>query len=325
MKTVLITGGTGSFGTAFCRDLLENDADVHVRALARDEYKMHVLQTELSKYEDRLSCLIGDVRDLNRMQMACRGVDTVIHAAALKRIDMMEYNPIELVRTNVYGTENVARACIDQCVSRAVLLSTDKAVAPVNAYGMSKALAERLWVQSNSYSPHQYGTSFNVARYGNVMGSRGSVLELYRQLAQEGKGLPLTHPDMTRFWMDMPDAVALVRFILSLSLKGVTVVPILPAFRISHLCLAFGCGNYQVGIRPGEKLHEQLLAEHEQARAMLAQDKYLAFAPETHDWAKTLSFSPDWIPYAGFIYRSDVWDRRLNVSAIKERIYGTQA
>jgi UDP-N-acetylglucosamine 4,6-dehydratase len=259
MKNVLITGGSGSFGQAFTQRTLDMDVE-RIVIYSRGE---HAQEEMARKFNDkRMRYFIGDVRDKDRLDFAMRGIDTVVHAAALKIVPTAEYNPTECIATNVTGAENVVKTAIRAGVARVVALSTDKAVNPVNLYGASKLAAERIFVAANALAAGQ--TRFSVVRYGNVVGSRGSVLPLFQKLAREGKQLPITDARMTRFWIDMDAAIKLVLFAEMNMFGSEVFIPKIPSIRILDLARAVtDNGFYVVGIRPGEKLHEVLVTEDE--------------------------------------------------------------
>lgn len=256
-KTVLITGGTGSFGRWILKEILKNPVE-EVRIFSRDEEKQLDVKREANDL--RVKFLIGDVRDYDRVAQACRGVDILYHAAAQKIIDSCEENPAEALKTNVIGTWNVERASLACEVERSVLISTDKAVKPVNLYGMTKGMAEKIWTRKEAGSK----TKFVVVRYGNVIGSRGSVIPYFRQLIKEKKPLPITHPDMTRFLITLRQATELVFCATKYSNGGEVYVPDLPACKIVDLAKAMAGDKHPlsyVGIRLGEKIHECLIQE----------------------------------------------------------------
>jgi UDP-N-acetylglucosamine 4,6-dehydratase len=268
-KTILITGGSGSFGRAFARKALKRNPN-KVILLARNEPQMLAAKRDLT--DPRMRFFIGDVRDKQRIWRAANGVDIVVHAAALKHVDTLEYNPEEARATNIAGTQNVVEVCADRPIEKAILLSTDKAVAPINIYGVTKAAAERLWMDANYVKP-----IFTVVRYGNVMGSSGSVLPFWQSLLKRGdKSLPVTDSRMTRFWVDMSDAVEIVE--KAIEDKSCYVwVPKVPSFRLVDLAHALNqqAKIVEVGIRPGEKLHETLISREEAQRTCLYKGGYL--------------------------------------------------
>ena len=270
-KTILVTGGSGSFGKAFVAHVLQAYRVKKIIILSRDEYKQWKMRESIADHRGKLRYFIGDVRDVNARRF--RDVDYVVHAAAMKRIEAVEYNPGEAVKTNVMGTMNMIQVCEDlPNVEKAVFLSTDKAVMPINLYGFTKGTAEALWLDANYKKP-----IFSVTRYGNVMGSRGSVLPLWRdKLAEGGSTLPLTDKRMTRFWTTMQSAVNMVLTALE-GKPGYTYVPRSPAFSLVDL----GRSLYkpvkfdETGMRPGEKLHETLIHEHEVIRTVRNNEYYL--------------------------------------------------
>ena len=259
-SSILITGGTGSLGTALIRELLENTEVRRIAIYSRDELKQ---QTSRNIFNDdkRLRWFIGDIRDKSRLIQALHGVDYVIHAAALKQVDTGEYNPMEFIKTNVLGSQNVIDASIEAGVKKVVALSTDKASSPINLYGATKLTADKLFVAANNYS-FSFGTTFSVVRYGNVMGSRGSVIPFFRQLAEAGKPIPITDLRMTRFWISLEEAVTFVLESLDLMSGGELYVPRIPSMRIIDLAHAISPNAIieEIGLRPGEKLHEEMIS-----------------------------------------------------------------
>ncbi len=253
-KVVLITGATGSLGQALVKKLFDKFIPKKVIVFSRDEFK----QSEMRKTHDyeNLRYFIGDVRDGQRLKRAMAGVDVVIHAAALKQVPALEYNPGEAVKTNIYGTQNVIDACIDCGVEKAIFISTDKAVNPINLYGATKLAAEKLWMAANSYAV----TSFSSVRYGNVIGSRGSVIPLFQSL--EGDTAPVTDPNMTRFWITLEQATDLVLTAYFEPYQS-TFVPNIKAMTMDALARCFKDKVKVIGIRSGEKIHESLVAEGE--------------------------------------------------------------
>jgi UDP-N-acetylglucosamine 4,6-dehydratase len=316
--SVLVTGGTGSFGKAFVARALELGA-TRIVIFSRDELKQSDMRAQFSG-ENRLRWFIGDIRDRERLRRAMHGVDYVIHAAALKQVDTAEYNPVEYIRTNVNGSENVVEAAIDAGVRKVVALSTDKASSPINLYGATKLCADRLFISANHYAAHQ-DTRFSVVRYGNVMGSRGSVIPLFRKLAAEGKPLPITDERMTRFWITLPQAVDFVVSSLDLMAGGELYVPRIPSTKLVDLveAIAPGAETTEMGIRPGEKLHEEMIAADDSRRTLLIGDRYL-ITPYLAGWGYEPPAGeqmPD-----GFAYRSDTNDLLLDVDELRELIAG---
>jgi UDP-N-acetylglucosamine 4,6-dehydratase len=312
--SVLVTGGTGSFGRAFVRRALDLGA-ARVVVFSRDELKQSDMRGHFGD-DARLRWFIGDIRDRERLRRAMHGVDVVVHAAALKQVDTAEYNPVEYIRTNVNGSENVVEAAIDSGVRRVVALSTDKASSPINLYGATKLCADRLFISANHYAAHQE-TRFSVVRYGNVMGSRGSVIPLFRRLAAEGRPLPITDRRMTRFWITLEQAVEFVVSSLEVMTGGELYVPRIPSTRLVDLveAIAPGSETVEVGVRPGEKLHEEMIAADDSRRTILTGDRYV-ITPYLAGWG----FEPPVgaaIP-DGFAYRSDTNDLLLTVDELRK-------
>lgn len=277
-KSVLVTGATGSFGKRFIRNVLEEYAPERLIVFSRDELKQHDMTAVFSPAEyPCIRYFLGDVRDIERLTMAFRGIDTVVHAAALKQVPAAEYNPFECIRTNVIGAENIVNAALRAGVTRVLALSTDKAVNPTNLYGASKLAADKIFVAANNLSGHD-GTRFSVVRYGNVIGSRGSVVELYRRLLAEGADkLPVTDPRMTRFWISLDQGVEFVLSCIA-GMRGAEIfVPKLPSMSVTDLasCLAPNVRQEIIGIRPGEKLHEALITEDDARYTVDMGDRYV--------------------------------------------------
>ena len=257
-KTILITGGTGSFGKCFTRYVLTHYEPKKVIIYSRDEFKQWMMAEEFKEFAEKLRFFIGDVRDGERLRRACEGVDYIIHAAALKQVPACEYNPNEAIKTNIHGAMNVIDAALDSGVHKVVALSTDKAVNPVNLYGGTKLVSDKLFVAANAYAGVK-DINFSIVRYGNVAGSRGSVIPLFHKLIKEGaKELPITDVRMTRFWISLTQGVELVIKALAEATGGETFISRIPSFKITDLAEAMlpGCSIRETGIRPGEKLHE---------------------------------------------------------------------
>lgn len=272
--TWLVTGGTGAFGQAFVRHLLDGEDPRSVRVFSRGEAKQASMRSAFP--DPRLRFLVGDVRDAERVADACRGVEIVVHAAALKRIEQCEADPIEAIKTNVDGTWNVARACIERGVQKAVFLSTDKAAAPCTLYGGTKFVAERLWLQSNAYAAGT-PTILSATRYGNVLNSTGSVVPIWRQQALNTGSITVTHPGMSRFLMHMDQAVSLVILAIDRMIGGEVFIPKLGAATIGTLTRAVAphVSWNVVGPRPGEKLHETLISNDEAPQVRDEGDVYV--------------------------------------------------
>lgn len=262
---------------------MENSKVRRIAIYSRDELKQHNLRNEIGENE-RLRWFIGDIRDLERLKRALHGVDFVIHAAALKQVDTGEYNPMEFIKTNILGSQNVIDASIEAGVKKLVALSTDKASSPINLYGATKLTADKLFVAANNYS-HSYGTTFSVVRYGNVMGSRGSVIPLWKSLADSGQPLPITDLRMTRFWISIEQAVRFVMESLEIMHGGELYVPRIPSMRIVDLASAVAPDAQleEVGMRPGEKLHEEMISADDSRRTFLIGDRYVV-TPVVAEW-----------------------------------------
>ena len=260
---ILITGGTGSFGRAFIARLLNRFPDIsRIVVYSRDELKQWELQQLFPQTQyPQLRFFLGNVRDRDRLRRALEGIDTVIHAAALKQVPAAEYNPIEFINTNVLGAENVVQACLDTDVKRVVALSTDKAAAPINLYGATKLCSDKLFIAANNIKGYR-DLRFSVVRYGNVMGSRGSVIPFFINKAKSGV-LPITDPSMTRFNISLAEGVDMVLWSLENALGGELFVPKIPSYRITDVAEAVGpsCKKPIIGIRPGEKIHEEMITE----------------------------------------------------------------
>ncbi len=281
-KTILLIGGTGSFGRAFLATLLREDNPRSIRIYSRGEMLQY--ETEKMFPDDRIRFFIGDVRDKERLSRAMNGVDIVVHTAALKQVTACEYNPIEAVKTNINGSINTINAALDNNVDRVIAISTDKAVHPVNLYGSTKMVAEKLFIQGNSYTGDDRHTKFSCVRYGNVVGSRGSVIPLFLEQKNTGR-LTITDERMTRFWLTLEESVAFVRNCFSIMTGGEIFVPKIPSMCVSDLAHAIApdAKIEIIGIRPGEKIHEILLTEDE-ARHTKEYDTYFVIEPELKFW-----------------------------------------
>ena len=281
-SSVLVTGGTGSFGRKFIETLLREHRPRRLIVFSRDELKQHEMRQQFAGEEKTLRYFIGDVRDAGRLQMAFHGVDIVVHAAALKQVPACEYNPIEAVKTNIEGGRNVIEAALATGVKRVLALSTDKAVNPVNLYGATKLVAEKLFIQANAYAGGG-APRFSCVRYGNVVGSRGSVIPLFREQSKTGK-ITLTDSRMTRFWLTLEQGVRFVIDCIERMHGGEVFVPKIPSMKMMDLVAAIApdCAVENIGIRPGEKLHESLIGEDE-ARSTLEFDDLYVIEP-LHPW-----------------------------------------
>ncbi|MBM7518706.1 UDP-N-acetylglucosamine 4,6-dehydratase (inverting) [Nocardioides nitrophenolicus] len=284
-SNILVTGGTGSFGKAFIAHALAHLDPQRVIVYSRDELKQFEAR-QLFGDDPRMRWFLGDVRDRQRLLRAMHGVDHVVHAAALKQVDTGEYNPFEFIKTNVTGSQNVVEAAIDAGVKRVVALSTDKASSPINLYGATKLTADKIFVLGNSYAA-AYPTRFAVVRYGNVTGSRGSIIPKWRAMAARGESLPITDLRCTRFLITLPEAVQMVVDTFDLMQGGELVVPHIPSHRVVDLAQAVapGAAMHDIGLRPGEKLHEEMISVEEGRRAVMVMDgRYYVLEPETDGW-----------------------------------------
>jgi UDP-N-acetylglucosamine 4,6-dehydratase (inverting) len=313
-SSILVTGGTGSFGKAFIAELLDKHDPRRVVIYSRDELKQYECR-QLFNDDQRLRWFIGDIRDQHRLNRAMHGVDYVVHAAALKQVDTAEYNPWEFVQTNIVGSQNVIEACIDAGVKRVIALSTDKASSPINLYGATKLTADKLFITGNHYAA-AYPTRFAVVRYGNVMGSRGSVIPFFRKLGEAGESLPITDLRMTRFFITLPQAVKFVMDSFEMMHGGELYVPRIPSMKITDLAQAIapGAAMHNMGLRPGEKLHEEMISAEEGRRALRMGDRYV-LQPDLAAWG----YQPpaDGEPVAdGFHYTSDTNDQWFTIQEI---------
>ncbi|GAB3295573.1 UDP-N-acetylglucosamine 4,6-dehydratase (inverting) [Hymenobacter tenuis] len=284
-KSILVTGGTGSFGKKFVQTVFEKFPQVKRLVIySRDELKQYEMSQVFpnAKYP-AIRYFIGDVRDGERLKRACEGIDVIVHAAALKQVPAAEYNPMECIKTNIFGAENVINAALDCGVKDVVALSTDKAAAPINLYGATKLCSDKLFVAANNMKGSR-DLRFSVVRYGNVIGSRGSVVPFFLQRRSSGV-LPITHPDMTRFNISLEEGVDLVLYALEHSWGGEIFVPKIPSYKITEVAKAIGpeCRQEIVGIRPGEKLHEAMITETD-ALSTVELDRYYVILPFTPRW-----------------------------------------
>jgi UDP-N-acetylglucosamine 4,6-dehydratase len=314
-KTVLVTGGTGSFGKKFAETMLKHNHPKKLIVFSRDELKQHDMRTGGFDH-DSLRYFIGDVRDLNRLKRAMTDVDIVVHAAALKQVPACEYNPLEAVMTNVMGARNVIDASIDCGVTKVLALSTDKAVNPINLYGATKLVAEKLFVQANSYSGTK-ATRFSCVRYGNVVGSRGSVVPLFLQQKKAGK-ITVTDPRMTRFWITLQGGVDFVIRNIERMTGGEIFVPKIPSMKIVDLAKAIApdCKIESIGIRPGEKLHEVLVSEDDVRNTVEFDDMYV-IQPADPMWNYVPWKSEKRLP-EDFLYASNTNKDWLTVERLRE-------
>jgi UDP-N-acetylglucosamine 4,6-dehydratase len=307
-KVILITGGTGSFGREFTRTVLEEYSPRKIIICSRDEFKQSEMAKAFSTNKYPIRYFLGDIRDESRMYRAFDGVDIVVHAAALKQVPALEYNPFEAVKTNIVGAENIANAAIDRGVKQVVALSTDKAVNPINLYGATKLSMEKILVAANSYAG-VHKTRISAVRYGNVVGSRGSVIPLFMGMAAEGvRELPLTDERMTRFWITLRQSVELVMHALKESAGGEIFVPKIPSMRLTDLIRAIcpKCTYRTIGIRPGEKLHEMLISEDEARTTVDTGGNYVILPQiELEELGHLGKYRESPRVPEGFVYRSD--------------------
>ena len=320
-KTILITGGTGSFGKCFTKYVLTHYEPKKIIIYSRDEFKQFMMQNEFKEYASKLRFFIGDVRDKDRLYRAFEGVDYVIHAAAMKQVPACEYNPNEAIKTNIHGAQNIIDAALDCGVKKVVALSTDKAVNPVNLYGGTKLVSDKLFIAANAYA----GTKdicFSIVRYGNVAGSRGSVIPFFHKLIQNGATeLPITDYRMTRFWISLEEGVKLVIKALEEAKGGETFISKIPSFKITDLAEAMlpGCKMPEVGIREGEKLHE-IMVTVEDSLTTYEYDKHFIVYPQ-FDWSAHRKSEPTGKRVAdGFSYSSGNNTEWLSVEEIRELI-----
>jgi UDP-N-acetylglucosamine 4,6-dehydratase/5-epimerase len=271
-KTILVTGGTGSFGRKFTEIILKRYNLKKLIIFSRDEMKQYEMSQKFNPKNIRY--FIGDVRDLGRLHRAFNGVDIIVHAAALKIVPSAEYNPFEVVKTNIMGSENVINAAIDNGIEKVIILSTDKAANPINLYGATKLCAEKMFIAANNYSPG--GTKFSVVRYGNVFGSRGSILPFFKECRKKGK-IPITDKRMTRFWINLQQGVEFVISCMDSMEGGEVFIPKLPSMKIIDLARALApeCGLEIIGIRPGEKLHETLVPADDAKSTIEKEDRFI--------------------------------------------------
>ncbi|CAK7025322.1 UDP-N-acetylglucosamine 4,6-dehydratase (inverting) [Fusobacterium varium] len=325
-STILVTGGTGSFGNKFIERVLEDYEPKKIIIYSRDEFKQDLMKKNfIAKYGEektnKLRFFIGDVRDKERLYRAFKDVDYVIHAAAMKQVPACEYNPFEAIKTNIHGAENIIEAAIDRKVKKVVALSTDKSVNPINLYGGTKLVSDKLFISANAYSGDK-GTIFSIVRYGNVAGSRGSVIPFFKQLLAQGKKeLPITDIHMTRFWMILDDAVDLVFKALEEAKGGETFVFKNPSFLITELAEALNPNGSikEVGVREGEKIHEVMITKDDWRNTYEYEDYYIIY-PHFEWWDKSKFKDGGKLIKENWEYSSgenEVW---LNTKELRKRI-----
>ena len=324
-KNTLITGGTGSFGNLFVETVLKRFKPKKLIIFSRDELKQSIMAQKFP--QEKYSCIryfIGDVRDLARLKLAMEGVDYVVHAAALKHVNVAEYNPMECVKTNIGGAENVINAALSMNVSRIIALSTDKASDPINLYGATKLTSDKIFVSANNIVGDKHPTRFSVVRYGNVAGSRGSVVPIFKKLIEQGsKELPITDDKMTRFWITLSQAVEFVLKCFERMQGGEIFVPKIPSIRVTDLAKAIGpkMNHKIIGIRPGEKLHEKMCSINETHLTLDFKDHYV-IQPSISFFDNTINYTKNKLDEVGklvekdFEYRSDNNTHFLTVQEI---------
>lgn len=318
--SVLVTGGSGSFGRAFVRHVLATSDPGCVVVYSRDELKQYEMRNALAG-DRRVRFVLGDVRDRQRLSQAMSGIDYVVHAAALKHVDAAEHFPTEYVKTNIDGSRNVIDTAVKNGVKSVIALSTDKASSPINLYGATKMVADKLFTSAGATLDEE--TRFSVVRYGNFMGSRGSVVPLFRRLAAAGESLPVTDKRMTRFWMSVEHAVTFLVDSFELMTGGELFVPRIPSVRIMDLAeaIAPGAGTYEIGARPGEKLHEEMIASEDSHRTFRFGDRYVVTSATR---AADQEPAPEWQPVPQeFAYRSDSNDDWLSVEELRTMLERT--
>lgn len=326
-KSILITGGTGSFGQKFIEMIFERYDPSRVIIYSRDEFKQDVVKKIFAsklteEQQSKLRFFIGDVRDKDRLYRAFKDVDYVIHAAAMKQVPACEYNPFEAIKTNIHGAQNIVDAALDCSVKKVVALSTDKAVNPINLYGGTKLVSDKLFISANAYSGGK-GTVFSVVRYGNVAGSRGSVIPFFQELIDKGETeLPITDFEMTRFWITLEKGVELVFKALDESKGGETYISKIPSFRITDLAKAMlpDCNLKEVGIREGEKLHEVMVTKDD-SRMTFEYDKHYIIYPHFDWWSSERFFTEGGKPIKnGFEYNSETNTEWMDIEELRQRI-----
>lgn len=312
-RVILVTGGTGSFGKKFTETVFKRYRPKKLIIFSRDEFKQYEMSKIFPADKYPIRYFLGDVRDKDRLQRAFHGVDYVVHAAALKQVPALEYNPTEAMRTNVLGADNIVGATVDTGVQKVVAISTDKAVNPINLYGATKLVAEKIFVAANVYGGGK--TVFSVVRYGNVVGSRGSVLPFFLDIKARGeKEYPITEPTMTRFSLTLDEGVELVLKALSQSVGGEIFVPKIPSMRIVDLVRAIDpdCQLKIIGVRPGEKIHETLISEDEARKTCSENNMYVVLPEFSWGEAARKRYEQAQRVANNFVYRSDLNDQWIS-------------
>ena len=317
-RRILVTGGTGSFGRAFVAHVLKTQKPERLIIFSRDELKQYEMAQEFPESEyPEIRYFIGDVRDIDRLEMAMRDTEIVIHAAAMKHVSAAEYNPFECIHTNVLGAENLVKAALRCGVEKVLALSTDKAVNPANLYGASKLASDKIFIAANRLAGVD-GTRFAIVRYGNVVGSRGSVVPFFQKLLANGAAsLPVTDERMTRFWITLPQAVDFVIQSFTDMTGGELYVPRIPSMKVTDLAeaIAPGADMIEIGVRPGEKLHEEMISTEDSRRTIMQEGRYVVL-PTLAEWGFT-DPEGEQVP-DGFSYSSNTNDLWLSVEGIRE-------
>ncbi len=325
-KTILITGGTGSFGNAFTHYVLTHYEPKKIIIYSRDEFKQFQMADKFRQYKEKLRFFIGDVRDRERLYRALDGVDYVVHAAALKQVPACEYNPMEAVKTNISGAMNLVDAALDRGVKRVVALSTDKAVNPINLYGGTKLVSDKLFIAANAYAGEK-DVRFSIVRYGNVAGSRGSVIPFFQKLIEQGETvLPITDYRMTRFWISLDEGVQLVIKALHEAKGGETFISKIPSFHITDLAQAMApqCRTKEVGIREGEKLHEVMVTPEDSAMTYEYEKHYIIY-PHYNWWEENRILPGGTKVQDGFAYSSGTNTQWLGTDELRKLLQGINA
>ncbi|UCD55371.1 MAG: UDP-N-acetylglucosamine 4,6-dehydratase (inverting) [Candidatus Omnitrophota bacterium] len=322
-KTILITGGTGSFGKKFTEIAFKDYKPKKIIIFSRDEFKQHKMAKKFPTSKFNIRYFIGDVRDRERLERAFENIDYVIHAAALKQVPALEYNPIEAVKTNILGANNIVNAALDKGIEKVIALSSDKAVNPVNLYGATKLVAEKIFVDANAYGGNR--VRFSVVRYGNVLGSRGSVIEHFLNLKSKNiKEFPITDLEMTRFWMTLDESAKLVIRALQETAGGEIFIPNIPSMKLVDLAKATvpDCTFKVIGVRPGEKIHESLISSDESRNTKIFNGLYVILPPFFHTNVIPKKYEKFSSVPKNFIFRSDTNDRWLTVEEVRKMISG---
>lgn len=316
-KSILVTGGTGSFGQHFCATILKYCSPKRLIVYSRDEFKQHEMQERAPFQKNKqMRYFLGDVRDKERLERAMQGVDIVVHAAALKQVPAAEYNPHEFIKTNINGATNIVDAALAAKVSKVIALSTDKAVNPVNLYGATKLCSDKIFIAGNSYTGANNPTIFSVVRYGNVIGSRGSVIPVFMKQKESGV-ITITNPNMTRFYITLDQGVSFVMQCLEMMVGGELFIPKLPSCTIGDIARAAAPGVKQkiIGLRPGEKMHEMLIPSDE-AHLTLEYENYFIIKPTLRFWKERVFKKGGKKCPKDFSYASDTNEQRLSIAEL---------